>query len=1065
MRWSKEQLEAINTTNQNITVSASAGSGKTTVLVHRLLKRIIEDEIPVDNVLAMTFTTAAAEEMKKRLSKELQNAVDKEENDTKKQYLRKQLSLLPTAEISTIDSFCLGILKDYYYVLSENPDRFQNIFDNNTYELYQKQALDMVVNKQLENDDETFLELILALGSNNENFSNVKKAIELIAKESLKRNKPFEWLDKTLSFYQSAECLDNLPAELLFYFWQKHISLVDNMAIQLNQIKDIVVEYDVSNELDYYLQHMDVYLSQAKQNINDKDYFALINNYLLLGSLALPAAKKALGSTSEEYMGARKVINGLVDTAIKNYAESEKSILSKLNYQKPLIECLIQCTKDFLVFFKEIKEQAKGIDYVDMELLAIEILQRNDHEVGKILQNKYEEIMIDEFQDSNDIQETLIQEICRTNNVFRVGDIKQSIYGFRNAKPELMRKYINNPDELNKVIFLANNYRSKKNIVDFNNLVFEKLMNLNNYSSNFSKEDIAQIGIDAQIHNDANIDLDILVTKGIKEGFNDYSNSQIQARYIAQKIINLKNSFQHKQWKDYVVLVRSHDRKSELKKAFEDYGIPYQFSTTTGFFSDFAVTTIISWLKLLLNRNDNTALFTILNSPYYNYDDNALAKLKLEKAELSFWEYLISIDEQIIHDYQVLKNLVYTSSPADIITALFQMQDFYSYSTTENQRNNLDSLFEMALNCTANGYCFSQFVDYILLNQQSDMGDAISLNETANVVKVSTIHGSKGLEFPVVIYWAAGIKKSPKENIRTDEILGISLDYVSLPKRFTYSTIVKDAITTKKVRDGIEEELRILYVTLTRARDKLVIVDNVATTPTYTNNFSTTYVENNPKVSSILATLFKSFPSDIFNPRIIDEAWIETPVDEITRQQRLLTLPKYKGPSTITTTASPSLLKGIKVYPLVLNSENKATRGNRMHKAMELLSFENYKKDDLDKLPLELSVSEKERIDSFFSHPMYDTIKAMKIEREFPFIIKQDSNYLNGRMDLVAFGSNRIVLVDFKSDQNVTKEELIDRYSSQMQSYNQALNIGYENYDISCFIYSFELCEWIEINV
>ena len=1068
MKWTEQQLEAIQTVDKNITVSASAGSGKTTVLVHRLIKRIVDDGISVDRILAMTFTEAAASEMKKRINKELQEKVSVETDAEKLAYLNKQLSLLPSAEISTIHSFCLNILKNYYYVLGQNPDRFSNIFDQRTLKVFEQQALDKSIDLQVAiTDNDAFLNLVVTLGSSNDDFRRLKEAIIDVSKQAYNSIDPYIWLDQASSVYQDYTSLKELPLEIRNYFWDIHLGIIDTASYYLDSIKEVAENCEnVSSELDTLVLKMEALLSNCKKHIESFDFVSLTSCYLQLSHLDFPAAKKALGETSDSYMSIRKSFGKLIEKTISEKTESERSILKKISEQKPLIQCLVQCTKDYISSYEQIKLENQGIDFHDMEILAIKLLKENNMEISSLLRNKYDEIMVDEFQDSNDIQEALIQLICRNNNVFRVGDIKQSIYGFRKAKPELMRNYINSEDENSKVIFLSNNFRSKQNIVEFNNAVFEKLMNLDRYTSNFSQGDIAYIGIDKQKTDLSNIELDIIaLSKDEKNNLNSdkYTDGATKASYIAQKIIKLKQTTMHNKWSDYVVLVRGHSNKSDLKRAFEEFGVPYHLATVSGFFSDYSITIMVSWFNLLLNVENDAALFSILTSPYYHFNDNDLASIKINKGDMSYWEYLRVTKADIVEDYKTLKKMMFNSSIIDVVTSLYKMYDFYLSCTTDKQRDNLDSLYEMALMCSNKDYSFTQFVDY-LLKEGTDMGDAIAESEDSNVVRVTTVHSSKGLEFPVVIYWSSPLKKNSRDTIKTDETIGIGMSYVELPKRFVSNTIFTDVITAKKFKSDVEEEIRILYVALTRARDKLVIVDMEKGNKDVNKKITSAYIENTRSIINIIKTIFNEYNGDNFTVNYIDTAWDEEYVNEeeipsfITQRFK-----KYNKRIETISTSSPSSLKAMKVYPLLLNRENAALRGNRMHKAMELLSYENYSIEDIDNLPIKFSTSEKQRINGFFEHPMFDEIMSMKIEKEYPFIQRDGNNFINGRIDLVAIGEDEVIVVDFKSDQNVTSEELIDRYTAQMEAYTNALCKVYPNQKITCYIYSFELGEWIKV--
>lgn len=1063
--WNPQQLEAIQTVDHNIIVSASAGAGKTTVLVQRLLKRILTDQIQVNEILAMTFTEAAAMEMKKRLMKEMQTRIEQCTQPEQLAYLNKQLALLPSADVCTIDAFCLKLLKNYSYVLGMDPQRFQKIYDRNTLSLFQAQAMEQALQHQYEQQQPAFLTLLETLSSSNDQHQKLKDYILALAKEASKKNNAYQWLDNCIRYYQPVNHLNELPCELQEYIWEFYLRDVHYLKSILNDFQKFIFIQTGGNPLfDQFYERVNHYLSTMEQHLNHKDYTSFKQEMeQAFATIKCPDCRKVTGQPMKDlpqYKDYRDQILNKIKTYVLEELESEKAIVDALANQHDMVAILIQAAKDYLRAFQALKTEHGGIDFEDMERYAIQLLYKNDKEIAQVLQQQYAEIMVDEYQDSNDIQESLIQAICRYNNVFRVGDIKQSIYSFRNAKPDLMRSLINNATQYDKIIYLSNNYRSKYNIVEFNNVLFEQLMNIQGFHDQYQAQDRVEVGLDSQKSDDFIIDLDILCKKPLKESGMNLSSNEMKARYIAYKILEMKEHSTFHNWKDYVVLTRTHAPKAIIKKVFDQFHIPYYFTTTTGFFADDCIQAIINWLILLQNPYDELALCTVLTSPYYYVDDTTLAKWKIEKQQESYWDHLVNIQHPIIQDYQHLTQVKQKQNLYELIVELYQMRHFYDYHTKEANKNNLDALYELAIQATQEALTLSEFIEQLKVNQSEDMGDAISLSENADVVRVITVHASKGLEFPVVIYWGTELNRKKPNPIYTDDEFGIAFDAVRLPYRFQKPTLLKKVIARKQQQLSIEEEIRILYVALTRPKQKLVLVDVIHQQKEENQQLSAGYLEQNHAISSIIRTALNSNAFAPLHIQFIDQPWEMTPV----RASETSTndgLERYTMPLIEHQNMNPSSQKAPIITELKLLHHLSNFRGNLLHKTMELLDFKQFQPSDFNQLPFPLSKNDREKVLHFFEHPLFEQLKQMEIYKEYPFIYQSNHTLVQGVMDCVGINDTNILLIDFKSDRNMSKQQLLDHYAPQIQAYYQALHNQYPNHTIHCYLYSFEWNDWL----
>lgn len=1062
-QWSKQQLEAIETVDKNITVSASAGAGKTTVLVNRILKRIQEDGLKVNQILAMTFTSAAAMEMKKRLMGQLQDRISKCNDEAMKTILQEQLTLLPIADICTIDAFCLKILKNYSYVLEQDPSRFLNIFDENALSHFRKQALTQALTKQYALHNPILIQLLETLSSVNDQHESLKKFVEQLAKEASKQEKPLDWLESLKMYYQKFDQIDQLPENIQYYFYTFYIEdilYLENLANDFLQfVKTIKEEAEI---FDQYIQSLHIYFQQMLDSLYKHDYFKFRETVEIANTvIKCPDCRKVTGKPMKdlpEYKEYRDQIHKFLDKLCMEELESEKSIVTSISNQKEMASLLITLTQDYLLAFMQLKLDANGIDFEDMERYAKEILQKNNGEIATILRDQYVDIMVDEYQDSNDLQENIIQAICRENNVFRVGDVKQSIYSFRNAKPALMRGIIQNQTENDKVIYLSNNYRSKFNIVDFNNAIFDGLMNIPTFQDTYSEMDAVSIGTDTQKENDHSIELKVLCKKSIHEEDNSFGENELKAEYIAHRIIDMQKHSEFTNWKDYVVLTRTHAPKAFLKKAFDKYNIPCHITTTSGYFEDEAVLAVLAWLKYLQNPADEISLLSILTSAYYRMSDEDLTQLKLNKKSLTYFQYLQQIQHPFVQDYEYFKQNLATWSVVDCVNAIFCLHQFYDNKTTETQKNNLDSLFEMAISCVEKQESLNDFIHIISISEQKDMGDAVAISDSANVVKVITVHGSKGLEFPVVFYWSSDIKRRRVQTIFTDDEIGFAFDDIQLPQRFRKKTLLRKIIERKQLVSSLEEELRILYVALTRPKKKLIIVDVVNEPKLIPSKISYQVLVNNPQISSLVLAALRKNPRDYVQTEHVVHMWKTNSVRYKELQEKVI-LPTFNQIVQTIDTIRPSLLEEHSRTGLSLRSVSATSRGTLLHKAME---FINFKEKNIDSISFDLSTYDKNKIKKFFEHPMYKEIENMEIYKEYPFYYKGEQ-VIKGIMDCVCISNNQVFIIDFKSDRNITKEELIERYHLQIQTYKQVMEIAYPTHTISCYIYSFELNDWILI--
>ena len=1042
MKWNNEQLQAIHTTGVNILVSASAGAGKTSLLVERLLTLCTREEnhIDLNRIVAMTFTDAAASEMKKRLSIALNNKLKNCTGD--KSQIEKQLIYLNTAQISTIHSFCLSIIKKYYDVINLNPAMIENNLDESTINDIKEQAF---YNSLYAYKKENNLDDVINFFFNGVfNLNDLKEAILSIVDCA---NSTFDkelWYKNVLNSYKPINKIHEIDDKILCLFF-------DSIKLNLFSIKELFdytlnIYENIKDELDKNFEStfklIEYYLGLINENIKDRNL-----NDIKINSEKLKNIKIAVSSKfPENFQNVLKELKKRIKDFDLQYYEENDYVLSHNNVSiivKKLID-IARLTSDEI---KKIKEEINGFDFDDMEHFAYDILKSNNQMVANILKNEFDEILIDEFQDTNEIQNEIINLIAKENNVFRVGDVKQSIYRFRKAKPSIMRNMM--LDKNFKVISLKNNYRSKENIVNFTNYLFNKIMNIDGFNDTYKDIDNVSIGTDAQkLYNPNTIGFYALIE-------NESDDSELKADFISSKINQLVNEKGYN-YKDFVILVKGHSPKKVIKKSFEKFNIPYFIDSKTGFYNSWMSLILTNFLKLTLNTNDDISLMSVLTSPIYSQSDEDIAKLLLEHKNL--YTACLKTNHPIISDLKVLKNINIIHEKLNYIALI---NNFINEKCDNQQRSNFDLYFENVLNFEKRSINLNKFIEQIEHAKNDSSSEAISVGSDENVVRVMTIHHSKGLQFKVVFLWGNGKSPTVFDKVMCDSNLGIALDNINTNYYLKEKTIHKIAFEFNENLEETQEFIRLLYVALTRAQEEMYIVDCVKKQISQKTINSFSAIKNNGVITNTIlnnlseSELFNITYIEDFKPEIHENKVITNSSDK---------LPRYEyGLQDKINIVSPSKDSHEISLELDLNrNPDTFSRGLLMHKAIEDLPNKIWTEDDLKQIDY-LKKSDIQHIINFNNSNIYKQCLTMTIYHEFPFIYKENTNIINGIIDFIAFDESKIIIIDFKSDRNITEQILIDNYSKQLKFYEETISKNYPNHKVYTYIYSFELDKEIQI--
>lgn len=872
VKWTNEQLQAIQEKDSNILVAAAAGSGKTAVLVERIIHKIIDEQMDIDKILVVTFTNAAASEMRERI---LEAIYKKLEENPENVHLQRQIILLNKASICTIHSFCLDVIHNHFYEI-DLPSNFK-IADTAEIDLLKQEVLDDLFEQKYTENDKDFIELL-------ENYTNYRgdEALQELVLKIYKfiQSSPFpiKWLQEKL------ELLKIEDKDISKTVWGKLIiqTVEDDIQESIMQLEAIKSKMALYPEMTKFYQKIceDLIILKDLQNYNSWDelYIKLLN----FNFSKWPVDKKVTNDLKEDSKEIRdKVKKHIKEKTAKLLSCSQEQAVKDLKIITPILEKLSNLVTEFTKNFAEKKKEKNCIDFNDIEHFALKILldeNNNPTEVAKKYKEKFEEIAIDEYQDSNLVQEAILTSISKGNNIFMVGDVKQSIYKFRQARPELfLQKYdeYKNKEEKtqedNLKIQLFRNFRSRQNILNITNLVFESIMSKELGDINYNENEYLNYGANypepEEAKNCAGIaELDIIDLKEDEsitafEGEEDEEEPErveddvLEAKFVANKIQELLNSdymvFDKKQGyrkirpKDIVILLRATSNLSPIyEKELSDLELPV-FSDTSGTYLDTVeIQTILSVLKIIDNPLQDIPLVVVLRSSICNFTDNDLITIRLTDRNCNFYEALIKTRiicdgdlkdkiESFLEKLEKWKSISQYMPLDEFIWQIYLDTGYYQYvgllPNGAMRQANLKTLFEKAKQYEKASFKglfnFIQFIDK-LKKQNGDLASAKLIGENEDVIRIMSIHKSKGLEFPVVFLCNSHKKfnmQDLNDNILLHQDIGFGPTIMDTTKKINYSSIAKDAIKLKMKQETLSEEQRILYVALTRAKEKLYI--------------------------------------------------------------------------------------------------------------------------------------------------------------------------------------------------------------------------------------------------
>ena len=955
-KWTKEQSEVISHRKGNLLVSAAAGSGKTAVLVEHVIDRLLDKEHPISlsSVVLMTFTEAAASEMKERIKARLKEAF----LENRDPHIEREIAELPNANISTIDAFCKRLIQENYTSLKIEPNF--RIGEKNELALLQEDIVEELLEEEYGKKEESFLSFVdrYSTGKQDKGIQEIILKLYYLAIASpfpekylktLSENSSSAWKSYLLASIRKRveEAIETLteairicseeggPSEYLVTVEEDYQSLLRVKAIRSSQ-KENTEEILERKESESGGEEAKL-LEKAEEILEKAEEAGAILRRTIeeIQTISFSRIKNSRAERKEEVKGRRNAVKALVQKWQKSYILIPEEIEEKAETEgKTLLQEAIRLTLLFHARYQKEKLERNILDFSDLEHYALKLLYTEKDGVlhfstlADELAQEYTEILVDEYQDSNMVQEYLVSALSKERfsegNVFQVGDVKQSIYRFRMARPELfLRKYY---DESYPKIFLQKNFRSLKGVIDAVNACFFRIMKKELGGIEYDRDSSLFQGREEKEETDSQTEL-LLLEKEERE-----SDLQLECSMIASRVKELHKK--NIQYKDMVILLRSPKKVAkEMVDIFSEEGIPSFAVSSDGYYSQVEVETVLAMLSIIDSPKQDIPLAAVLHSAMFHFTDEELCSLKIAYGSLS---EALCISLEAIADGNIgsenvcsgntrsetisgenicseKENPLQVQPPLDqalfekwkdfcmkleryrrlsrnlrvheLLTLLYEETSYYLYVSAlpmgEKRRANLDQLIEDALQFEKGSFSgLFYFIRYIEKAKQKeyDEGEANIYSENDDLLRIMSIHQSKGLQFKVV--FLSSIQKNfnkqdLRESILLDEELGMASNYLDQETRIQYPSLQLSAIKEKMEEENQAEELRLLYVAMTRAEEKLIMTGVIKNLASYlekhpvNEEIKTEEIRGaNSYLDFIMLAFSRSFTESLENPLV-----------------------------------------------------------------------------------------------------------------------------------------------------------------------------------------------------
>lgn len=887
MEYTAGQKQAINDHPAgNILVSASAGSGKTRVLVDRIIKMVVEDGINIDQLLVVTFTNAAAKEMKERLQEALKKDYQAASEPRLKRHLLRQIQKVPVADITTIDAYCQKLVGRYYYLLGLDPN-FRLLTDSTEVSLLQEQVWDDVREQLYATDETGEFAALTDNFSNDRSDDGLTNLVMDMYRFANVNEDPVAWLKGAASFYE----LDttDLTASQLFLadilpelkITLEKDQLTAKQIIQNAQKADLPKDEELGQKINGLLANL-----QSQLTADGWDQIRTTLAQVKLPSATLRNAEPEQKVVHKQNLELKKEITNDLKGIFSDYFElDEAKTVALIKAAANRVQLLSDVVIQFSEAYNLAKRQRHAMEFIDVEHAAYDILTLATEPAKQVkakLQSQYVEIMVDEYQDNNQLQEAILSQLAnpQRGNRFMVGDVKQSIYRFRLSDPTM---FINkqtayqqeeNADEL---INLAENFRSMENVDNFTNLIFKQVMDRQVGEVDYTGAAHLKFGA-TYYPKDVTLATEMLLyTAGqdsqdlaVNESFVPEDGANGQAEIIAQQIRRLvddqveifdRDSQQMRpiKYQDIAILSATHNNDLTISDVFSKYQIPAMIGQARSYFKTTEIQIMMALLSIIDNPDQDIPLVAVLRSPIVGLDENQLAYIRINHQTGNYYQAVLDFHDhfkeseatefgrrvydaldRFLSQLEGFKDLAQQNDLVALIWAIYDQTGFLDYvggmPAGYQRQANLHALYQRAAQYEQTSFkglfAFVQFIER-MQQRDDDLGQA-SIQTGDDAVTVTTIHGSKGLEFPVVFINDLG-KQFNQQDLRQryvlNDHLGVGISYFNPQTREVSDTLQKQVIKNRSKRAAVSEEMRKLYVALTRAEQKLYLVANLKKAP------------------------------------------------------------------------------------------------------------------------------------------------------------------------------------------------------------------------------------------
>lgn len=1129
----KEQISFIESKNSNVLVSASAGSGKTYTMIQKLMYLISEEKTPINSLLVLTFTEAAASEIKQRLYNEISNLII-DVDDEKREFLQKQLDNINDAEIGTLHSVCKKIIIKYFYELELSPDF--SIMSEKESKYLLDNAINDVFEQKILADDELFFDLYDCYNAKRNDISLKQIIVQLLGylANKIDYNK---WLDENINDSFNSDLNLNSVCNYLFSISKYKICLFKDT------IDDLVMNVKMLG-FDKYLEFLYQRMQLVDEISNIDNFIQFTKVIWNLNLLKKPSASR--NPTAEE---------GEFDDKIakfhKDFGDTIKKIQSDLMFDnfediqqnfalaKKNICKIIELVNEIKDRYEEVKRNKNYLDFNDLEDKMLELLKSPEVKIS--LQKRYSYVFFDEYQDINEKQERILSEIVSKDNYYMIGDVKQSIYAFRQSSPKIFIekfKQFKNDNVNNKVINFNKNYRSDKNILEFNNFVFDTLITEKtigiDYKQNSRFDSINEF-------KKCNVDLKVIDRNTETEDDVDIDRDRNEAIVIAEAIAGIltktKDDGTRYTYRDIAIILRKRGMfLKTLCQVLQSMQIPISTTINNDFFSTFEINLLLSILKVVSNYKDDVSLCVVLKN-LFGLDEKQLLKIKTTTSSKYFYECveLYDVQDDI---YEKISKFFQFINNSKLSLAKFSLYDFLesvikeynlvnfiiSLPNGEERKNNLYEFMSLIDNDLYK-FNIDRFIEYVEYVSKDSTLQQIGIS--GNSVQICTIHYSKGLEYPAVIL--AGLGKKFSLNKDTNDMIindkfGIGLKAIDNQNRVLKETLIRNACKMDNRQSELNEEIRLLYVAMTRPKEYLCLIGDYDLEKLLSNSEKGIYASSN-----YFDMIFKAIKSqDLYNflskekfmlnegtgadvnVEIIksesivydvnsdDDKFVIGRVDEglKTSLEEIYSNPPNLETFTIKNTVTNILkeesdYENLNFMPKELNECDKLVTkdylkiGTAYHAIMQNLTF-NESKEEINQLIDRLinnGIIQRDIEKHIYINEIWnakETLKdlitnAQEVYKEKQFVMRENYNKLiknsdnntkviiQGVIDLVVVKDGETLLIDYKTNRTSNEQELIDNYRLQLDIYKLAYENATNQIVDKKFLYSFYLNKLIEV--